>query len=140
MEHKSILLVEDDYLDIIQVQRVLDKMNANYTLHTSFNGKDALQLLRGYGPEQLKKVPDLILVDINMPKMNGLEFLERIKQERQWKDIPVFIMSTSLEDEERAAAAALGAKGYIAKPLNFDTYGNRATSLDTFNLLLELLR
>ena len=140
MERKDILLVEDDYLDIIQVQRVLDKLNGNFNLHTAFNGKDALSLLRGYGPEKLERLPDVVLLDINMPKMNGLEFLRVLRNTQEFHALPVFIMSTSYEDYDRMEAEKLGVKGYILKPLNFDTYSNKATSMDTFNLLLELLR
>lgn len=140
MVKKNILLVEDDYLDVIQVQRELNKLKANCELHTAFNGKDALEMLRGMGPKKLDEKPDIILMDINMPKMNGLELLREIRSRKELYDIPVFMMSTSYEDYDRMAARELGVKGYIMKPLSFDTYGNRATSMDTFNLLLEILR
>lgn len=140
MERKNILLVEDDYLDIIQVQRVLDKLNGNFHLHTAFNGKEALNILRGSAPEKLDKLPDLVLLDINMPRMNGIEFLRELRSSQELHQLPVFIMSTSYEDYDRGETEKLGIKGYILKPLNFDTYSNKATSMDTFNLLLELLR
>lgn len=140
MERKNILLVEDDYLDVIQVQRVLSKLKANCELHTAFNGKDAMEMLRGQGPKKLDSKPDIILMDINMPKMNGLELLKELRSNQEFYNIPVFIMTTSYEDVDRLAAQDLGIKGYIVKPLNFDSYSNTATSMDTFNLLLEILR
>jgi CheY-like chemotaxis protein len=140
MQKKNILLVEDDYLDVIQVQRVLNKLKANCELHTAFNGKDALEMLNGQGAKQMDQKPDIILMDINMPRMNGLELLREIRSRQDLHNIPVFIMSTSFEEYDRTTAESLGIMGYILKPLNFDTYGNRATSMDTFNLLLEILR
>jgi CheY-like chemotaxis protein len=140
MEHKNILLVEDEYLDIIQVQRELGKLNANCTLHTAFNGKEAIRMLKGLGPEKLEKLPDIVLLDINMPKMNGLEFLSELREDVSLREIPVFVMSTSWEEYDRSAASRYGIKGYILKPLNFDTYTNKESSMDTFNLLLEILR
>lgn len=140
MERKNILLVEDDYLDIIQVQRVLDKLNGNFNLHTAFNGKEALNILKGFSHDKLEKLPDLVLLDINMPKMNGIEFLQELRRTQEFHQLPVFIISTSYEDYDRAETEKLGIMGYILKPLNFDTYSNKTTSMDTFNLLLELLR
>lgn len=140
MEHKHILLVEDEYLDIIQVQRELGKLNANCTLHTAFNGKEAIKMLKGYGPDKMDIQPDIVLLDINMPKMNGIEFLQELRDDQRLKDIPVFVMSTSWEEYDRSAAASYDVKGYILKPLSFDTYANKESSMDTFNLLLEILR
>lgn len=140
MEHKNILLVEDDYLDVIQVQRALNKLNANYSLHTAFNGKEALSMLRGDNPDALENLPDIILLDVNMPRMNGLEFLQELRNDNKLREINVFIMTTSDDALDRSEAERLGVNGYIIKPLNFDDYGNKASSMDTFNLLLDLLR
>ena len=140
MTQKNILLVEDEYLDIIQVQRELNKLSTNCVLHTAFNGKDALKMLKGIGPEKLDHSPDLVLLDINMPKMNGLEFLNEMRKDPVLKNIPVFVMSTSWEEYDRTQAASYAVKGYILKPLSFDTYANKESSMDTFNLLLEILR
>src|SRR5687767_7006388 len=100
MKNKKILLVEDDYLDVISVKRALSKLNVAYTMHVAHNGVDALAMLMGSanvenGEGDKKVQPDIILLDMNMPKMNGLEFLEIIKKYYSLKNIKVFIMTTS---------------------------------------------
>lgn len=137
---KTILLVEDDYLDTMNVQRALRKLNANHVLHNAYNGKEALSMLRGDGAAKLDPAPDLILLDLNMPKMNGIEFLRELRADDQLKRIPVFITTTSNEEYDRHEVQALGISGYIVKPLNFDNKGNPVSSMDTFTLMIDLLR
>lgn len=132
---KTILLVEDDYLDTMNVQRVLRKLNNNHVLYTAYNGKEALDMLR-----EQRFMPDIILLDLNMPKMNGVEFLQELRKDDRLKHINVFITTTSNEEYDRSAVKELGVSGYIVKPLNFDNKGNPVSSLDTFNLMLDLLR
>lgn len=138
MRHKTIMLVEDDYLDVISVQRAFKKLNVNHELHTAHNGIDALAMIKGTGVE--KVVPDIILLDINMPKMNGFEFLTELRNDGEFMHIKVFILTTSAEEYDKEKAKALGVSGYIIKPVNFDDYENRSSSMDNFNLLLELLK
>ena len=135
---KQILLVEDDELDVISVKRSLNKLDHEYKLHVAYNGKEALTMLR-QEEEELK--PDVILLDLNMPKMNGLEFLEEIRKDPFLKDLNVFIMTTSSEDTDRLAAQHLNVSGYIEKPLTFDSFGGRnGSSIDSFSLFLDLLK
>lgn len=136
----NILLVEDDYLDIINVERVFRKASIPHKLYTARNGKEALNLLHGIGVSKLTPAPSLILLDINMPKMNGFEFLEELRTDPEFSRIPVFIMTTSEEDADRHAAERYNVAGYIIKPLSFDDLGNRVSSLDSFNLLCDLLK
>jgi CheY-like chemotaxis protein len=116
MTHKTILLVEDDYLDVTGVKRALTKLGVENTLHVAHNGADALAMLNSDFPG---KKPDIILLDINMPKMNGMEFLRIIKNYYSFSNIKIFIMTTSEEEYDRLAAAQLGVSGYILKPLDF---------------------
>ncbi len=83
---KIILLVEDDELDVISVQRSLNKLDAEFKLYTTFNGKEALALVN-----DLKNpiMPDVILLDLNTPKMNGIEFLKIIRSDDKFKDVKV---------------------------------------------------
>ncbi len=127
----NILLVEDDQLDVIDIRRSLDKMKIFYRLHVAKNGEDALELLNGESQIQ----PDVVLVDINMPKMNGFEFLSIIRNQERWKDLKSFIITTSDEKIDRETAKQLGVSGYIIKPLKL----NNATSLDAFNLMIDLI-
>lgn len=125
----TILLVEDDELDIISVQRSLKNLGSAYDLHTAYNGKEALHLLTDHKP---RLVPDVILLDLNMPKMNGIEFLKALRGDNKLKHIRVFIMTTSAENTDRMATEELGISGYIIKPLNYNDNTKRADSMDAF--------
>ena len=140
MKHKTILLVEDDYLDVTSVKRGLKKFNIDYTLHVAHNGVDALAILNGNSPDGTKVLPDIILLDLNMPKMNGLEFLRIIKNYYSLNSIKIFIMTTSSEEYDKIAAQKLEVTGYILKPLNFDNYSKKESCLDTLNLMTELMK
>jgi CheY-like chemotaxis protein len=129
MQKHTILLIEDDELDIISVQRSLKKLASNYELHTAYNGKEALYLLKERKP---RLVPDVILLDLNMPKMNGIEFLKILRHDDSLKHIRVFIMTTSAENSDRLATEGLGISGYIIKPLNYNDNTKRTDSMDAF--------
>jgi CheY-like chemotaxis protein len=130
----NILLVEDDNLDIIDVKRTLDKMHILNNMMVARNGEDALRLLseKENSPEAK---PDIALIDINMPKMNGLEFLSAVRKMDEWKDMKCFIITTSDEKVDRRAAKELGISGYIVKPLKL----NNPSSMDAFNLMIDLM-
>ncbi len=127
----NILLVEDDQLDVIDIRRSLDKMKIFYQLHTAKNGEEALELLKNDNAIR----PDVVLIDINMPKMNGIEFLTALRNDKKLSDLKCFIITTSDEKVDRESAAQLGVSGYIIKPLKL----NNATSLDAFNLMIDLM-
>ncbi len=133
---KTILLIEDDYLDIESMKRVLIRLKIEYDLHIAHNGVDGLAMLTGNVPERKKIIPDIIILDINMLKMNGMEFLRIIKNYYSLQNIKTFILTTSAEEYDKFAAENLGVHGYILKPLNFkDT-----SSKDSLALLTELLK
>jgi CheY-like chemotaxis protein len=137
----SILLVEDDYLDIRNVERELKKININLPLHIARNGREALAMLRGEGFPKIDPLPKVVMLDINMPKMNGIEFLTEIRKDPILRDLNVFIMTTSNDDTDRFAAKNLNVSGYIEKPLTFDTFGGKSGStIDSFSLFLDLLK
>lgn len=127
MKTHTILLVEDDELDIISVKRSLDRLETDYELLTAFNGIEALKMLHA-----ADALPDVILLDLNMPKMNGIEFLKAIREEPKLAAIRVFIMTTSSESVDRDRAEALGISGYIIKPLNYNDNSKRPDSMDAF--------
>ncbi|QSW88421.1 response regulator [Flavobacterium endoglycinae] len=129
MKTPNILLIEDDELDTISVERSLKKLEIEYTLHTAYNGLEALQLLRGI---EHPLIPDVILLDINMPKMNGIEFLKILRRDERLKELKVFVMTTSSEGTDRTAAEDLGISGYIIKPLNYTDNTKRPDSMDAF--------
>ena len=130
----NILLVEDDNLDIIDVKRTLDKMHILNNMTVARNGEDALQILNNK-KRSAETNPDIVLIDINMPKMNGLEFLREIRKMHAWKDLKCFMITTSDEKVDRMAAKELGISGYIVKPLKL----NNPSSMDAFNLMIDLM-
>lgn len=129
MNIKSILLIEDDELDIISLQRVLNKMNLDIKLYTAFNGIEALNLLQG--PDKVP-MPDLILLDLNMPRMNGIEFLEALRKDKTFDHVKVFVMTTSNDEQDRSKTEKLGISGYVIKPLNFTDNTKKSSSMDYF--------
>jgi len=117
-------------LDIIDISRQLDKQHIIYQLQTGRNGEEAIRLL-----EDSAELPDIVLIDINMPKMNGLELLQTIRHREEWKNLNCFIITSSDEKIDRRAASLLGASGYITKPLKL----NSPASMDAFNLMIDLI-
>ena len=130
----NILLVEDDHLDIIDMKRTLDKMHILNNLVVAKNGEDAIQILNDKA-SSTEAIPDIALIDINMPKMNGLEFVSAVRKMEAWKDLKCFIITTSDEKVDRTAAKELGISGYIVKPLKL----NNPSSMDAFNLMIDLM-
>ena len=134
---RSVLLVEDDIFDTMTAEKSFAKFNVPHQLHTAFNGEEALDLLLGRnGSDALRPLPEVILLDLNMPRMNGIEFLTELRANADFADIPVFITTTSNMDVDRLATDSLGVSGYILKPLDFET-GDLSDSL---SLLEKLLR
>lgn len=129
-----ILLVEDDNLDAMDLKRSLDKLGLLYKLEIAKNGEEAIRILDSRDIEGNSAL-DLIILDLNMPKMNGLEFLQILRGNERWCDTKVFVLTTSSENEDRRAAAEFGISGYIVKPLKL----NNAGSIDAFNLMIDLM-
>jgi CheY-like chemotaxis protein len=130
----NILLIEDDTVDVMDARRTLDKMGVLYKMQVSKNGEEAWEYLENV--EQGSGLPpDIILLDLNMPKMNGLEFLQALRKSSRWGDMKVFVITTSEEKEDRDKTNKLGVSGYIVKPLKF----NNPSSIDSFNLMIDLM-
>ena len=136
----SILLVEDDQMDVMNVQRELRKHDINVPLHLARNGREALNLLRGENGQDKIAKPNVVMLDINMPRMNGLELLETLRSDPEFVGLNVFIMTTSDLEADRLKAKELAVSGYIIKPLSFDKFGEGATTVDGFSLFLDLLQ
>lgn len=112
---KPILLVEDDRVDAMTVQRALKDINVTNRLDITNNGEEALAFLRN--PENEK--PGIILLDLNMPKMNGIEFLKVAKNDADLKKIPVIVLTTSKEEQDKVDSFNLGVAGYMVKPVDY---------------------
>lgn len=124
----TILLVEDDEVDIMNVQRAFKKNHITNPLLIAHNGLEALELLRsGTIP-----MPPIIILDINMPKMNGIEFLQELRNDPALSRISVFVMTTSNEDSDKINAYNLNVAGYILKPLSFEKFLTSVATLDKY--------
>ena len=135
---RSVLLVEDDLFDTLTAQKSFARFNVPHTLHTAFNGEEALDMLLGRnGQEAIAPLPEVILLDLNMPHMNGTEFLTVLRADPGLGHLPVFITTTSELEVDRLNAQSLGVSGYILKPLDFESNVNM---VDSLNLLEKLLR
>lgn len=133
-----ILLVEDDEVDVMNVKRAFKQCNIVNPLHVAGNGMEALQLLKGNGTPAMDPLPGIILLDINMPKMNGLEFLEALRDDETLRHISVFIMTTSNEQSDKMRAHELNVAGYIIKPVDYTKFIEAVQTLDAFWSLTEL--
>ena len=104
-------------------------MDIEYDLYVAHNGKEALNLLTDV---TMAIHPEVILLDLNMPKMNGIEFLKALRIEKRFEDLKVFIMTTSSEFSDRSTAEELGISGYFIKPLSYTDNTKRTDSMDSF--------
>lgn len=118
LRNLRILLVEDDEVDIMNVKRSFRKQEITHSLEVARDGMEAMEKLR----EGDK--PNVILLDINMPRMNGLEFLQQMRSDDDLKDIAVFIMSTSSNPLDKAHAFEFNVAGYIVKPLSSGAFSD----------------
>ncbi|GAL85899.1 response regulator containing a CheY-like receiver domain and an HTH DNA-binding domain [Sporocytophaga myxococcoides] len=129
MAAKSILYIEDDELDVICFERALLKFNIPIVFYTAYNGIEAFELLEG---KNKISIPDIIVLDLSMPKMNGFEFLKRMRKNSKYDLVRIFIMTTSNDDKDRIEAEYFNIDGYIIKPLNFNENTKRNSSMDNF--------
>jgi CheY-like chemotaxis protein len=131
---KPILLIEDDHVDAMTVQRALKDLKVTNLLHVVGNGEEALALLK----DQEKEKPGIILLDVNMPKMNGIEFLKIVKQNDILKKIPVVMLTTSKEGKDKLQSFELGIAGYMIKPIDYKQFVEVIRTIDLYWTLSEL--
>ncbi len=112
---RQILLVEDDKVDAMTTRRALKELNITNELVVKENGEAALEFLQD--PEQA--LPCIILLDLNMPKMNGIEFLNVVKRDGELRHIPVIVLTTSTMEQDRTESFNLGVAGYMRKPVDY---------------------
>jgi CheY-like chemotaxis protein len=131
----TILLVEDDEVDIMNVKRAFKKNNISNPLIVAHNGIEALEILRSTEPNAPK--PKIILLDLNMPRMGGIEFLKEMRQDQDLNALSVFVMTTSNEDGDKIDAFNLNVAGYILKPLSMDRFIAAVSTLNSYWALCE---
>jgi CheY-like chemotaxis protein len=140
-QETNILLVEDDEVDVLNVKRAFKKNNITNPLYVAENGLEALEMLRG-SDGQAPIVPNnrrLILLDLNMPRMSGLEFLQAVRADPQLKAIPVVVLTTSEEERDRVEAHNLNAAGYLLKPVKFSDFVELMAVLNQYWTLSRIL-
>ena len=121
-ENASILLIEDDRVDVMTVQRALKKHAVRNPLHVARTATDALAMLRGDRVQQIDPLPGLILLDLNLPRMSGIEFLRELRADLRLQDLSVIVLTSSNEPSDRAAAFRYEVEDYIVKPHSFDEF------------------
>jgi len=130
---KAILLVEDDQVDVMTVRRALKELHVTNRLEHMENGEDALAFLR----DTTKDRPCLILLDLNMPIMNGIEFLQEVKSDAELKCIPVVVLTTSDEQKDKLESFKLGIAGYMRKPVDYRQFVEIIRTIDAYWTISE---
>ena len=131
----NILLVEDDEVDVMNVRRAFERNNVTNPLYVAGNGLEALAILRdGTVPRERR----LILLDLNMPKMNGIEFLQALRADPDLASTPVVILTTSNDDQDKIDAYNLNVAGYLLKPVTFSNVCERMSALNKYWTLVEM--
>jgi two-component system response regulator len=140
MNSKIILLVEDNPDDVQLTLRALKKNNIMNKVVVAQDGVEALEYVNGtgkYAGRDTKVQPQVVLLDLKMPRMDGLEVLHRIRAEERTKLLPVVILTTSSEDKDRVESYKLGANSYIRKPVDFDQFAVAVQQLGLYWLVLN---
>lgn len=133
----NILLVEDDDVDRLRIIRALRKKNFDNPIHTAADGSEALELLRGKNGREGLPSPFLILLDLNMPCMGGIEFLETIRRDDDLKRSVVFVLTTSNDDRDKVAASDHNVAGYLLKSDIGNGFVEIVTMLEKFVVTVQ---
>jgi CheY-like chemotaxis protein len=131
----NILLVEDDQVDVMNVRRAFDKNKIANPLFVAHNGAEALDILRS------KQIPDerrIVLLDLNMPRMNGLEFLRELRADAKLQSTVVVVLTTSNDERDKFDAYNLNVAGYLLKPVTFVNFVEVMAALNKYWTLVEL--
>ena len=133
MKTLKILLIEDDMIEVMKLNRSISSLKLNHKIIEANNGEDALKLLL-----QKDNLPDIILLDLNMPKINGIEFLSILKKDNTLKYIPTIILTTSNNQKDLISCYELGIAGYVLKPLKYEDYVSKIEKLLAYWSINEL--
>ncbi len=130
----KVLLIEDDTIEIMKLHRVVSSLPLNYKIIEAKNGEEALDIL-----EKKDEIPDIILLDLNMPKISGIEFLSILKENPSLKYIPTIILTTSNNQKDLLECYKIGIAGYILKPLKYEDYVSKIEKLLAYWSINELI-
>lgn len=117
MKNLNILLIEDDMIEVMKFQRTISSLKLDHNIIEANNGEEALKIL-----EKKDELPDIILLDLNMPKINGIEFLNILKSDDVLRYIPTIILTTSQNQKDLLECYKIGIAGYVLKPLKYEDY------------------
>ena len=131
----KVLLVEDNLIEIMKMNRTISLLKLKHTIHESKNGEEALKFL-----ENKENMPDIILLDLNMPKISGLEFLKIIKANDDLKHIPTIILTTSSNQKDLLECYRTGMSGYVLKPLKYEDYVKKIETVLAYWSVNELIK
>ena len=139
--NKCVLLIEDDPVDVMSVKRAFEKNSITNPLYVVGNGEEGLAYLRRegkYTEPDSSPIPTLILLDLNMPRMGGLEMLAIVKSDPDFQHIPIVILTTSDVDEDIKQSYKYGVAGYLVKPVTFEKFSKSIRVFDLYWTLSEL--
>lgn len=131
---KPVLLVEDDAIDTMTVRRAFRDLKLSNPLAHATNGEEALDYLRNVENAR----PCVILLDLNMPRMNGVEFMKAVKADSVLKKIPIVVLTTSRDDRDIVESYKLSAAGYIVKPVDYKKFVEAIRTIDVYWTISEL--
>jgi CheY-like chemotaxis protein len=136
----EILLVEDNPNDVELTLRALKKHNITNKVHVVKDGAEALEYIfatGAYARRNINRIPKVILLDLKLPKVDGLEILRRIKSDERTKMIPVVVLTSSKEERDLVESYRLGANSYITKPVDFESFVKAVSEIGLYWLLLN---
>jgi CheY-like chemotaxis protein len=131
----NLLLVDDDDIDVMNVQRAFTKAKLTNPLFIARDGVEGLRMLRDGTVPATRR---LVLLDINMPRMNGIEFLRELRADEALRATPVVVLTTSAADEDKINAYQLNVAGYLVKPVTFATFVDAMAALNRYWTLVEM--
>ncbi|MEL6823241.1 MAG: response regulator [Calditrichota bacterium] len=132
--NRTILLVEDDMVDAMTVRRALKELQVTNPLTIKGNGEEALDFLN----DPANEMPCIILLDLNMPRMNGIDFLKVIKNQDNLRSIPVIVLTTSKADQDVGTTFDLSIAGYMVKPVDYKKFVETLKTIRLYWTLCEL--
>ena len=130
----NILLVEDDEVDVMNVKRAFEQQHIANPLFVARNGLEGLEMLRSGRPAGRR----MVLLDLNMPKMNGIEFLREVRKDQELRSTTVVVLTTSNDDQDKVEAYDLNVAGYVVKPVTFSNFCDAMVTLNKYWSLVEL--
>lgn len=133
MNTLNILLIEDDMIEVMKLNRTISKLELPHKIVEANNGEEALKVL-----QNKDELPDIILLDLNMPKLNGIEFLNILKNDEVLKYIPTIILTTSNNQKDLLECYRIGIAGYVLKPLKYEDYTSKIEKLLAYWSINEL--